>query len=450
MIRSRSIGIVIAGMCATIMWLGPLYAQSPIIDNTVIVSSGLQGPVTMAFLGHNDFLVLEKSSGSVKRIQFPGPVITTVLQLTVNSGFEGGLLGIATHPDFDGEGYVYLFYVSATSGKHEVSRYFWNGSQFISRNLIWSLSAPILGHQGGIIAFGIDRKLYIVNGDHNTNSQTSNRSESPLKETACIIRLNDDGSIPGDNPFSSVAGWEQIYAFGIRNSFGLAIDPVTGFLWSTENGESQYDEVNRVPPGFNSGWSRAMGPDYRAPFNHDLLVQIPGSAYLNPQFSWRDTSVPTAICFLHSPRWPPVLRGDCVVATYRNGNIIRLDMTEDRSEFLLTGGFADKVADPSDNVNLNLFFQFVPGVTDLKLGSDGYLYAVAYNTFKIHRMRPRFPMGDINRDQSVTDDDLPLFLDLILGNSADPQQITQADFDGDGSITGLDIQGFVDSLRLPN
>lgn len=450
MSKNRILHAVIAGLGVMGVRMSPAQAQSPIIDNTIIVSSGLQEPVTMAFLGSNDFLVLERSSGRIKRIQFPGPVITTVLQLSVLNGTEEGMLGIAMHPDFDRVGYVYLFYTSAVTRLNEIVRYYWDGTRFISRNAIYTLAARSSTHLGGIIHFGTDRKLYIVTGDQRAIAPTTNSHDSPHREIACILRLNADGSTPEDNPFIAVPGWERIFAYGIRNSYGLTVDPLTGFLWETENGVFQWDEINRVPPGFNGGWSQVAGPYNGKPLGPDVLFIVPGSTYMNPQFSWPFTVVPTAICFLHSPRWPATLRDDCLVGKYAGGTISRFEMTPDRSAFTSSVGSPDKISTDADSAAVERFFQSVPRITDIKLGPDGYLYCVSFISSNIYRIRPRFPMGDINLDQNVTEDDMPLFFDLVLGNSSDPEQITQADFDGDGSVTGLDIQGFVDSLRLPN
>lgn len=451
--------IRLAGVCLFLAIFRPvvLIAHPPALDVevTTIEFLNVEFPVTMAFLGHNDFLVLELG-GVVRHIRLPDATEEEILFLDVYLGGETGLLGIALHPDFIGTGYVYLFYTSDVTGNDEIVRYYWNGNRFLARNSIYTISGEGSGlHRGGIITFGPDRKLYVVIGDHRQTLMTTNRAGYPHKEFACILRLNDDGSTPSDNPFIAVPGWERIFAYGIRNSFGIAFDSLTGHLWETEDGVSSYDEVNRVFPGMNGGWSRLMGPDYRCSLNPADLVMIPGSYYSNPEFSWSFTVVPTAITFLNSPRWPASVRNDCVIAMGGANvldGIIRLKMNQDRSAFDLKEGFADGVADVVDDYLFGaLSFANLPAVTDLKVGPDGYLYALTLApSGRIHRIRPRFPMGDINLDQNVTEDDMPLFFDLVLGNSSDPAQITQADFDGDGSVTGLDIQGFVDSLRLPN
>ena len=111
------------------------------------------------------------------------------------------------------------------------------------------------------MTFGPDGKLYIVIGELNRNGQLQNISGGTAPDnTGVIFRINDDGSTPSDNPFFSQGGnLAKYYAYGIRNSFGLVFDPLTGELWDTENGPANYDEINLVQPGFNSGWESDHG-----------------------------------------------------------------------------------------------------------------------------------------------------------------------------------------------
>ena len=124
-----------------------------------------------------------------------------------------------------------------------------------------SSSTPGPNHDGGVITFGPDGKLSVVIGDLNRNGQLQNFPSGAPDDTSVILRLNEDGSIPPDNPFAAEGGkLAKYYAYGIRNSFGLAFDPVTDSLWLTENGTASFDEINVVDPGFNSGWAQLMGP----------------------------------------------------------------------------------------------------------------------------------------------------------------------------------------------
>src|SRR5687768_12896951 len=149
---------------------------------------------------------------------------------------------------------------------------------------------PRGNHDGGILRFGQDGKLYIYIGDVGRRGQMQNLPDGPgpagnqpddqfggpepdnAHLTGVILRLNDDGSTPRDNPFfragarmgGEVGGnIQKIYAYGLRNSFGMAFDPESGTLWEQENGDDSFSELNRVEPGFNSGWIQIMGPPSR-------------------------------------------------------------------------------------------------------------------------------------------------------------------------------------------
>lgn len=278
------------------------------------VASGLVTPSTMAFIGSNDIVVLEKNTGRVLRIR-DGIPVGTVLDLAVNFGSERGLLGIALHPRFTANGAVYLYWTESTSGAdtdvlsetnlvgNRVDRYTWNGSTLTHHSNIIRLRAlqqdqgqPLRGnHNGGVIKFGPDEKLYVYIGDNGRRGQMQNLPDGPgcLSEcsgvpagnlpddqfggpepdnahlTGVILRLNDDGTAPQDNPFfragairggEAGANLQKVFAYGIRNGFGMAFDPRSGRLWEAQNGDDTFTELNLVEPGANLGWIQVMGP----------------------------------------------------------------------------------------------------------------------------------------------------------------------------------------------
>jgi glucose/arabinose dehydrogenase len=270
------------------------------------VITNLAQPTSMAFLRHNDLFVLEKASGQVKRF-VNGSLDSTVLDLAVNSASERGLLGIALHPRFPENPGVYLYWTESLSGTdsvdiadvpllgNRVDRFRWTGSELIHETNIIRLRAfqedtgqqPRGNHDGGIIRFGKDRKLYIYMGDNGRRGQMQNLPDGPgplggqsddqfggpepdnAHLTGVILRLNDDGTTPRDNPFfragasrggEAGANLQKVFAFGIRNGFGMAFDPSTGNLWEAQNGDDSFTEINRVEKGANLGWIQVMGP----------------------------------------------------------------------------------------------------------------------------------------------------------------------------------------------
>ena len=260
----------------------------------------------MAFIGRNDFLVLEKASGKVQRVM-NGALTATVLDLAVNSASERGLLGIALHPDFPVNPGVYLFWSESSTDAdstdvaevpilgNRVDRFVWNAAALTFESNLIRLRAfqmdadqPLRGnHDGGVLRFGPDGKLYIYIGDTGRRGQMQNLPDGPGPAgnmpddqfggpepdnehlTGVILRLNDDGTIPTDNPFfragvlrggEAGANIRKLFAYGIRNGFGMAFDPFSGNLWEAQNGDDSFTELNLVEPGANLGWVQVMGP----------------------------------------------------------------------------------------------------------------------------------------------------------------------------------------------
>lgn len=406
---------------------GALHAQTLVDSNLTfetVVSSGLSFPIAIAFLDPSDptrFFVIEKDSGRVKLVQ-NGVVVSTVLDLPVNSASERGLLGIALHPDFATNGYVYLYYTRSSTGSdtttssawvdNRVERYTWNGSALVSPTLVVAFPRDTTqnngpNHDGGVILFGPDGKLYGVTGDLNRGFFSNPRIEQNTSTTAVagvggIFRLNPDGSIPPDNPFVSHANprIQRLWAYGIRNSFGLDFDRLTARLWLTENGPNVYDEINLVERGFNSGWLKIMGPDSRnatysengnQAYNASDLVYLPNAYYADPIFSWLQPIGVTTIVFVRSARFGTGVRDEAIVGESNNGRLYRFNMNSTRDDFVLTGALADRVADTTSERNLSTFGTGWGVVTDLRIGPDGHLYMVSLYANRVYRIRPVNP-----------------------------------------------------------
>ena len=369
---------------------GPAMLDPSLAVRTVV--AGLTTPSTMAFIGEHDILVLEKNTGRVQRV-VNGAVDSTVLDLAVNFGSERGLLGVALHPDFPGNPGVYLYWTESSTGAdtsvladtpllgNRVDRYTWNGSTLtFDRNLIQLRAlqpafaaepTPAGGrgnHDGGVLAFGPDGKLYIFIGDVGRRGWLQNLADGPFGPgqpddqfggpepddahlTGAILRLNADGSTPSDNPFFAAgAGFpgevgeniRKIFSYGHRNSFGMAIDfspRGSGNVWLQENGDDSFSELNRVSPGMNGGWIQIMGPVQRihqykqieTTFGGQNLQQarwppsniadtpgealarlfmLPGATYSDPQFSWKWEVAPGGMNFLRSSALGRQFEGD--------------------------------------------------------------------------------------------------------------------------------------------
>src|SRR5687767_7966401 len=319
----------------------------------------LDSPTGVAILpgGGGTLLVTEKNTGRV-RVVDNKRIVGTALDLAVANQSERGLLGIATPPDFSSNNHVYVYYTAAASDggdpiEHRIERYTWNaGARSLSfdRRIKTLPGGPGPNHDGGKITFGPDGKLYAVIGDLNRDERTTNSANDTVNRIGVILRMNPSGSALTNNPFFNAASpgspLSDVYAYGVRNSFGLAFDPKTNALWDTENGPSSMDEINRVRPGFNSGWDRIMGPDARdADDTADLVSLGDAARYDDPTFSWAEPIAPTDLEFINTGRLGGEYNGDLFVGDVRTGRLHRFELTRTRNAFSLGGDLADRVAD---------------------------------------------------------------------------------------------------------
>jgi glucose/arabinose dehydrogenase len=238
--------------------------------------------------------------------------------------------------------------------------------------------------------------VYLVIGDvdgHQTQAQNQQSGGEEPDGTSGILRITQDGKPVGS---SGILGdsypLNLYYAYGIRNSFGFDFDPVTGNIWDTENGPGYGDEINLVEPGFNSGWLEITGMSSNADdFDpEDDLVSFDGKGkYSDPEYEWTVTLGPTAVKFLNSDKLGAEYVNDVFVSDVVTGRIYHFDLNEDRTELVLEGPLADKVAETRDTgIEDIVFAEGFGGITDLEVGPDGYLYVVSLGHGSIYRILP--------------------------------------------------------------
>ena len=349
----------------------------------------------MAFLDNNNILVLEKE-GTVRLITNGVMQDSPVLQVTTDSKNERGLLGIAisgsngnatSSPAGGQPATVFLYYTEQGEEelRNRVYKYQWNGQSLVNPVLLLDLPAgPGTNHQGGKMVVGPDGYLYVVIGELQREGQLQNiENGPPPDDSGVIFRINpEDGSAAPDNPFQDDAA-NRYFAYGVRNSFGLAFDPVTGVLWDAENGEDSYDEINIVDPGFNSGWKTVMGPISRAGVSEESLVQLPGSKYYDPIFSWIESFGITDIEFFNSESLGQKYANNIFAGDITQGNLYFFEVNQDRNGLQFNpqsqSGLSDLVADTDEEVSsVTLGTGFV-GITDIETGPDGLLYVLTHD-----------------------------------------------------------------------
>jgi glucose/arabinose dehydrogenase len=406
------------------------------------VFDGLELPTSMAFLGENDILVTEKDSGRVQRIIDGEMQDDPVIDVQVANNDERGLLGIDisnTNGTANNEQYVFLYFTESGGGEDGDD---WSagippsGTRLYKYNIVQAIgedddddddddeaqvqlsngtllldlpATPGPRYHGGPVTVGPDNNVYVVIGtvDHH-ETQAQNFEDAPEPDgTSGVFRITQEGRVADiQGVISEEIPLNLYYGYGIRQSFGMEFDPVTGNLWDTENGPDQYDELNLVEPGFNSGWRDVSGLAGRAgDLNiEDDLVDFDGRGrYSDPEFTWQQTVAPTGLDFLNSTGLGATYQNDLFVGDYNNGNLYHFDLNENRTQLVLGGGLADRALDPGDEVGDILFGTGFGGITDVKVGPDGYLYVLTFQDDggSIYRIVPE----DADTDDDEADDD---------------------------------------------
>lgn len=367
-------------------------AGTPIagFDDTQVVGS-LAAPTAIAFLPDGRLLVAEKG-GALKLVT--SGVASTLVNVPVCSGSEMGLLGIAIDPSFASNGFIYLYRTnpvngcaSATGRFNEVVRVTM-ASNAID---IGSLAVLLTGirtdngnHNGGVLRIGSDGKLYVGAGDTGLGdnvggpgSATNPYSQDQNALEGKILRLNLDGTIPGDNPFVGQVGKrEEIFAYGFRNPFRMGFDPVSGSLWVGDVGDLTVEEIDIVTSGANYSWpyceatlpaSCAQPGDVAPIFTYphsgggSLGTSITGGAFAGNAFGG--------------------LEDDYFFGDFIGNAIYHLE----------PNGTRDGVTGAATT-----FVSSAGGPVDIVFGPDGALYYVAFFSNEVRRVAPLAPPADVD------------------------------------------------------
>jgi len=329
--------------------------------------SGIANPTAMEIAPDGRLFVCQQDG--VLRVIKNGVLLTApFITLSVDPSGERGLLGIAFDPNFSNNNFLYLYYTVSTNPRHNrVSRFTANGDVVAagSETVILELDnlSGATNHNGGAIHFGPDGKLYIAVGENATPSNAQTLSNMLGK----VLRLNTNGTIPGDNPFFNTATGNNrsIWALGLRNPFTFAFQPGTGRLFINDVGQNTWEEINDGIAGSNYGWDICEGfcsppnINFRDPLfaypNDAQTCAIAGGAFYNP------TTV----------QFPPNF-----VGKYFFGD--------------LCGSFI-RVFDPATGTTSG----FAIGISlpvDLKVGADGSLYYLSRGSSAVFRVQFTQPM----------------------------------------------------------
>jgi glucose/arabinose dehydrogenase len=298
-VSAAALALVLAA-CGT----GPAGAQQADMPFTLSEAGQFNEPWAMAFLPDGRALVTEKS-GQLK-LWREGAAATPVAGVpTVSYAGQGGLGDVALHPDFARNKMVYLSWAEAEGdvkgaavGRAKLVEDK-NGARLDGLEIIWRQSPKVTGngHFGHRLAFGPDGKLYIASGERQKFDPAQDLSMNLGK----VVRLNDNGSVPADNPMADKGGvTAQIYAYGLRNPLGLDFD-AAGRLWEIEMGPRHGDELNLVTPGANFGYPKVSNGDHYD--GRDIPDHAPGDGYVAPKVFWVPAISPSSLMIYKGKRF---------------------------------------------------------------------------------------------------------------------------------------------------
>jgi aldose sugar dehydrogenase len=292
--------------------VGPTPTSRPLARGlkTELVADGLQLPANLAFAPDGRLFLTEVTRGTVRVVDRGTLLSEPFATLEVSGRGEQGLLGLALDPDFARTRYVYLYHsqLGEKGGRNRVVRLTDAGGsgtdlQVLLDNLPIGTKHHNAGHNGGRLAFGPDGKLYVTVGDTGDTMTAQDKGKLSGK----LLRINPDGSIPADNPF----GGSPVYAYGLRNSYGLGFHPISGVPYVTDNGPRGHDEVNRIRAGGNYGSPEVNGIRRNKRFVDPIWE------------SGADRAGISGLAF-YTGRLFPDYRDDLLFCSFTRGHLVRL------------------------------------------------------------------------------------------------------------------------------
>lgn len=334
------------------------------------VADGLDQPWSIAFLPGGDILVTEKP-GRLRIIRdgiFQAEPIPGTPEVRAEG--QGGLLEILPHPDFATNGLLYFTYSKpAPEGPQTttaVARAHFDGSTLTKLEDIFVAQAWSSGgaHFGGRLAFHPDGHLFLTVGDRGENPLGGPRDQHPAQlldtHQGKVIRLNEDGSAPSDNPFVGRDGaLPEIWSYGHRNLQGLVIDPESGAVWTTEHGPQGGDELNQIQPGRNYGWPViGYGVQYGGPPIHEARTR---EGMEQPLQFWTPSIAPSGLMLYSGDRFPE-WRGHLFVGGLDGRQIARIELEQGDDGPQVSG------------LERPALLWAIGRVRDIRQGPDGMIY----------------------------------------------------------------------------
>ncbi|MDB5295787.1 MAG: hypothetical protein JWO31_1770 [Phycisphaerales bacterium] len=329
------------------------------------VASGMSSVTSMAVAPDGRVFVTEQATGKIRVVKNDKLLTAAFATVpTVQSEAANGLLGIAFDPNFASNGFVYVRWTSSAGGSHDVISRFKAAGDVATggRTDLVSLPGPAEFHQGGMIGFGADGKLYVPTGDEGMPALAQDLTNVHGK----VLRFNADGSIPTDNPYYNTAAGinRAIWASGLRNPFMFDVQPGTGRMYINDVGEATWEEVNLGSAGANYGWPGIEGPQ---------AGQSAPAGYADPVYAYKHGTGDNAASITGGVFYA----GNQFPSSY-NGRYFFTDFT----------GTWIKTLDPSNPAGtVQPFGAKFSNPIDLKRGMDGSLYVLNYSGGKLVKIQ---------------------------------------------------------------
>ncbi len=292
-------------------------------------------PIELTHAGDGSGLVyVAEKAGRVRAVNAAAGTATTALDITglvINSG-EQGFLGMAFHPSFATNGYLYVHYSGRTNGRTVLARYTRSTTNLAvfdpaSAQILLEVVQPFSNHNGGKLAFGPDGYLYLSLGDGGSANDPGNRAQNRTLLFGKMLRLDVDNpsagrnyGIPPSNPFAGNTDGtrEEIYAYGLRNMFRFSFDRATGTLWGADVGQNAYEEIDLITSGGNYGWRVAEGFHCNVP-----STGCDRTGFTDPIYEYDHSGGNCSITggFVYRGARNPDLTGRYVFGDYCTGNL---------------------------------------------------------------------------------------------------------------------------------
>ncbi len=367
---NKLVGIVLMATLSTGALSQDVYQSAHHDYRVVPVAEDLVQPWSMAWLPNGDMLITEKPGRL--RIVRDGQLLPEAIPGTPEVLYkgQGGLFEVVPHPDFNENQWVYLTFAKPNANEVDdgsttaIARGRLQGDRLTNVVELFAAQASGFGHYGGKLVFDGEGHMFLTLGDRqdfsfgDREALMAHSAQDRSNHKGVIVRLNDDGTVPDDNPFVGVDGvLPEIWSYGHRSPQGLAIHPITGDLWESEHGPQGGDEINLIEPGNNYGWPVVgRGVNYGA-FGRPIHVGISEEGMTSPTNFWVP-SIATSGLMIYSGDKFPMWVGDIFSGALAGEQLARVHLDDDYRSVVLEETLAYDMG----------------RIRDVRQGPEGFIY----------------------------------------------------------------------------